>query len=217
MVPACAFVITVMRTPFRYIHLDIVPETYQLPAEYNIFADEFRKRPNSMWIMKPSGSAQGKGIFLVNKLSQIKRWSKNQGNARNYVCSQYLNRPLLVGGKKFDMRQYVLVTSFRPLKAFINRNGFCRFCSVKYNPSLNEMDNMFVHLTNVAIQKTGAEYNDVHGGKWTVENLRVYLESTRGKAATAKLFDDIMWIFIQSLKSVQSVIQNDRHCFEIYG
>ena len=33
--------------------------------------------------------------------------------------------------------------------------GFCRFCTVQYNASLNELDNMFVHLTNVAIQKYG--------------------------------------------------------------
>ena len=25
------------------------------------------------------------------------------------------------------------------------------------------------------------EYNDSHGGKWTVENLRLFLESTRGQ------------------------------------
>ena len=41
---------------------------------------------------------------------------------------------------------------------------------------------MFVHLTNVAIQKQGAEYNDTHGGKWNMENLRSFIEGTRGKA-----------------------------------
>ena len=25
------------------------------------------------------------------------------------------------------------------------------------------------------------DYNAIHGGKWTVENLRLYLEGTRGK------------------------------------
>jgi Tubulin-tyrosine ligase family len=35
------------------------------------------------------------------------------------------------------------------------RLGFCRFCTVKYNASVNELDNMFVHLTNVSIQKEG--------------------------------------------------------------
>ena len=33
--------------------------------------------------------------------------------------------------------------------------GFCRFCTVKYTASVHELDNMFVHLTNVSIQKHG--------------------------------------------------------------
>lgn len=48
-----------------------------LPADYNLFVEEFRKNPSSTWIMKPCGKAQGKGIFLINKLSQIKKWSRD--------------------------------------------------------------------------------------------------------------------------------------------
>ena len=44
---------------------------------------------------------------------------------------------------------------------------------------------MFVHLTNVAIQKQGDNYNNVHGGKWSVDNLRHYIEATRGKVRFA--------------------------------
>lgn len=46
------------------------------------------------------------------------------------------------------------------------------------------------------------DYNHIHGGKWTVSNLRLYLESTRGKEVTGKLFDEIHWIIVQSLKAV---------------
>ena len=46
-----------------------VPLTYNLPADYNIFMEEFKRNPNTMWIMKPTARAQGKGIFLVNKLN----------------------------------------------------------------------------------------------------------------------------------------------------
>lgn len=43
------------------------------------------------------------------------------------------------------------------------------------------------------------------------------MESTQGKEVTDKCFDDIKTIIIQSLKSVQSVMINDKHCYEVYG
>ena len=54
--------------------------------------------------------------------------------------------------------------------------GFARFCNIKYSSEVAEMDNQFVHLTNVAIQKHGDEYNSRHGNKWPLTDLRLYLE-----------------------------------------
>lgn len=112
---------------------------------------------------------------------------------------------------------YVLVTSYRPLKAYLHTGGFARFCTEKYTSDMTEIDNMMVHLTNVAIQKFGEGYNEQHGGKWSIKNMRLYIEQTRGKEACERLFDGIKNIIFISLKSVQSVIINDRHCFEVYG
>lgn len=206
----------------RYIHLDFIPVTYILPADYNIFVEEFRKNPTSTWIMKPNAKARGIGIFLINKLSQLKKWSRDSRQMGHnpkdtYVISRYIDNPHLIGGKKYDLRMYVLVTSYRPLKAYIYKLGFCRFCTVKYNSSVSELDNMFVHLTNVSIQKHGDDYNDKHGGKWTINNLLMYLEHTYGKEITERVFDDINWIIVHSLKAVQGVMASDKHCFECYG
>ena len=43
------------------IHVsDFIPQTYMLPADYNLFVEEFRKNPNTTWIMKPCG----KGMYI---------------------------------------------------------------------------------------------------------------------------------------------------------
>ena len=140
------------------IYMDIVPMTYILPGDYVIFVEEFKKNPNTTWIMKPTSRAQGSGIFLVNKLKQIQKWAntsklpfQSQMMKETYVICRYIDRPLLVGGKKFDLRIYVLVTSYRPLKVWLSSLGFARFCNEKYSADVNELDNMMIHLTNVAI------------------------------------------------------------------
>ncbi|XP_062514224.1 polyglutamylase complex subunit TTLL1-like [Corticium candelabrum] len=76
---------------------------------------------------------------------------------------------------------------------------------------------MFVYLTNVSIQKHAEKSNDSHGGKWSIHNLKMYLEGTRGKEANDKLWDDIPWLIVHSLKAIQPVMASDRHCFECYG
>ena len=73
------------------------------------------------------------------------------------------------------------MTNYRPLKAYQYNEGFARFCNVKYSSDISELDNPYIHLTNVAIQKQGDEYNERHGNKWSVKNLRLYLEATRGE------------------------------------
>lgn len=202
--------------------LDFLPVTYTLPADYSLFVEEFRRNPNTMWIMKPCSKAQGKGIFIINKLSQTKKWANQQRWANmpmkeGYVVSRYIDNPLLVGGKKFDLRMYVLVLSYRPLQALVYREGFARFCNVKYSADADAMDNPFVHLTNVAVQKNNEDYNSNHGGKWTVDNLCLYVEATRGRGSGAKLLRDIHGVMLHALKAVQHVIINDPHCFECYG
>ncbi|KAJ9516902.1 hypothetical protein QJQ45_027307, partial [Haematococcus lacustris] len=173
--------------------------------------------------MKPSSKSQGKGIFLCRKLQQVKKWSANcmppalRNSQDSYVVSRYLDRPLLISGKKFDLRLYVCVTSYKPLTAYLSNLGFARFCSEKYTTDQMELDNPYIHLTNVAIQKHGDEYNDKHGNKWGLDCLRLYLESTRGLEATDQLFKDMDACVVKSLRAVQGIMVNDKHCFELYG
>lgn len=81
----------------------------------------------------------------------------------SYIVQRYLQYPLLIGGKKFDMRLYVLVMSFTPLKVYQYRRGFARFANSHYSSTIDDIYNSFVHLTNVAIQKTADNYDERTG------------------------------------------------------
>lgn len=50
-----------------------------------------------------------------------------------------------------------------------------------------------------------------------MQNLKLYLESTRGHEVTNKLFGNISWLIVHSLRAVAPVMASDRHCFECYG
>ncbi len=204
----------------NYIYLDFIPPTYNIPSDFSLWTEEFKRHSDDTWILKPHGKAQGKGIVLANKIATVKRFVAgcSKGGRDTYIISKYINNPLLVGGKKFDLRLYVLVTNYRPLKIYFNKEGFARFCNVKYTAADNtNMDNMFIHLTNVAIQKHGDDYNSKHGNKWSFKHLMFHLEATKGHEASQRLLHKIMAIFVYQCKAVQNVMINDKHCFECYG
>ena len=207
-------------------HLDFLPLTYVLPQDMSVFIEEFKKYPNSLWILKPNNRCQGQGITLLNKTSKVKKMNFNKKVTDNYqninvndvyVVSKYIDNPFLMGGKKFDMRIYCLVTTFHPLKAYLYQQGFCRFCNEKFSVDVSDINNIYMHLTNVAIQKKYEKYQKSNGGKFSLQNLLFYLENVYGYERAQKCNSDITQVIINSLLSVESVMFNDKHCFECYG
>ena len=202
---------------------DFFPLTFHMPSEFTMFVDEYKHSPGTIWIMKPAGKAQGKGIFLVTSLNQLYKWKNSlKGGEENaidetYVCQRYIYNPLLLGGKKFDMRVYALVTCYNPLTAYLYRTGFCRFTSFKYSLNPEDLNNNQIHLTNVAIQKQSTTYDRQIGGKWYFRELKTYLMGRYSEEQVNSMFDGIQNIIIKCFYAVQSVIAKDRHCFELYG
>ncbi len=81
-----------------------LPTSFVLPAEYGLFVEAFKREPGGLWIMKPIGKAQGKGIFLFTRLSDIKDWKKDHTwksdapQAESYVVQKYIENPYTIGG-----------------------------------------------------------------------------------------------------------------------
>lgn len=55
---------------------DFIPTTFQLPNEYNKFCDSFQKsaqnKEEQIWICKPTDLSRGRGITLINDVTQLK-------------------------------------------------------------------------------------------------------------------------------------------------
>lgn len=134
---------------------EIIPATFVLPQEYLAFVKAYQDRKSrlndplkNIWIMKPVALSRGRGISLVNNLNDVVY-------SEPVVIQEYIADPLLLDGYKFDLRLYILVTSFNPLEAFLYEEGFMRMCTRTYDTS--DLSNLFVHLTNSSIQKDNQE------------------------------------------------------------
>ncbi len=59
---------------------------------------------------------------------------------------------MLIQELKFDCRLYVLLYSVDPLRIYLFKEGMARFSTEPYRaPSKKNMNNMYMHLTNYAI------------------------------------------------------------------
>ena len=202
---------------------DFVPMTYVLPQDLYYFKQVWKKSGHKeKWILKPPASARGSGIKVVHRWSQIPK-------KRAVVVQRYLSRPRLISGAKFDLRLYVLVTSFNPLKVYIYPDGLVRFASVKYNDDINYLSDRFMHLTNYSINKTNSTYtsNDCvdscSGHKWSLKTLWSYLE--REHVNVSNLWASMKDIVVKTIIAGESSISNlttanvmSRYCcYELFG
>ena len=76
------------------------------------------------------------------------------------------------------MRIYILLTSVKPLEAFIYKEGFARLSTEMFSLDISTLKNNYIHLTNYAIQKNNIDMsaltgdNFLGGSKITLKMLK---------------------------------------------
>jgi len=90
----------------------------------------------------------------MQKPTNVDSQQGDQSNNEHMVVQRYLTKPYLIDGFKFDLRLYVLVNGISPLRVYLYNDGLARFATVPYvTPNPKNMGNLFMHLTNYAINK----------------------------------------------------------------
>ena len=126
-------------------HMRFWPQCFVWPLQRDEILVALSKSPRGTpWIVKPAGSSQGKGIYIVTDPLDLP--NERARNDDNWIVERYIDNPLLLDGKKFDLRLYVAVTSFDPLRIYLHQEGLVRFATEPY--SNDSYDKQFVHLTN---------------------------------------------------------------------
>lgn len=167
-----------MQKQYSHLEFEIIPESYVLPDDYSKFYEKFNENQHDQngnnWIVKPSASSRGRGIFITNNLKDIDM-------DQNCVVSKYISNPFLINSHKFDLRIYIIITSVDPLRVYMFKEGLARFASEKYNH--NNPGNKYSHLTNYSINKKNKKFiqnesedKDDFGYKWSISALCKNLE-----------------------------------------
>lgn len=184
------------------------PKTWCLPADLGDALTYCRLRKNKTFILKPDAGSQGRGIFITKTLKDIKPTEK-------MICQVYISRPFLIDGYKFDLRVYTLLTSCDPLRIYIYNEGLVRFATSRYHePTGVNSSNVFMHLTNYAVNKHSRTYNsdDESGSKRKLSWFNTYMRAL-GHDVT-RLWQRIDDVIIKTVFSALPILRHSYHaCF----
>lgn len=178
------------------------------------------------FIVKPAGGSYGRGIFFLDKAEQISLID----NTQRMIISRYIDRPYLINGLKWDLRIYVLITSYYPLVAYIYSEGLTRFAVHKYANECGNFADVNQHLTNYTLNKDSDAF--IRNTDCTVENMghkwtlgAVLRELEKQEVDTGLLMVRIEDLVIKTLLSIQPKVAamcrklnlHPKCCFELFG
>lgn len=190
---------------------NFIPQTFILPKQEEELIKVMKKSKKKTWICKPASGAQGDGLQLINEIWEISELTKRD----EYIIQDYVEKPLLVDNKKFDLRLYIVLYGVETMHAFLCEEGMARFCTVNYEPpSTSNKKNDFMHLSNYSINKYSTDYvkNDnqmeTQATKRKLSDIYHIIEKTKpnGAEIVSKIKESIKDVSRKTVNAIQATV-----------
>ena len=210
---------------------DTLPLTFHIQKgsedpEFINFSKTFAKCKEigkSVWIIKPGERTnRGYGIQVFNTLKDICKVVDKNVHSTTYIVQKYIEEPLLINGRKFDIRMYGLLTSINGhLKGYFYEDGYIRTSSKEF--SLRNLSSKAIHLTNDAIQQKEEDYGKFESGnKLSFSDFQKYINTAYTDLHinfTRDLLSQMKKIVTDTFRATYKLIDphKRKHTFEIFG
>ena len=194
---------------------DLIPEINSILAQLQKNFPQYAfSGDRNIWIVKPSGLSRGRGISCIDQLNDILSNIKSHNQT---VIQKYIENPMVIKGRKFDMRQWVLVTNFNPLTVYMFDTPYIRFGAEEFH--LDDFKNIFSQLTGNSIAKHSEKFenSEIEGDMWEIAQFREYLQKREGKDVWPEIQQKIKKIVIYALHCAKHKIMKRKNAFEILG
>uniref|UniRef100_A0A096MCE3 Tubulin tyrosine ligase like 10 n=1 Tax=Poecilia formosa TaxID=48698 RepID=A0A096MCE3_POEFO len=203
-------------SPSRRLKMEeFIPTTFRMDVKEE--REDFFSRiapQNNMWICKPTGLNRGKGIFLLKnqedvaefrlKLQKMEELQADRKTPHRriqpHIVQRYIQKPLLLNDRKFDVRSYLLIASTAPYMVFF-RHGYVRLTCDVYDPTSK---NLSAHLTNQYMQKRNPLYSQVKEDTvWSMESFNAYVNE-RLQVAKGLPRDWVLGAFTKRMQQIMT-------------
>ena len=158
---------------------EVTPHTFIItPRSGYDERSAFLRHSGSTWIAKPSHGSKGLNMNISSNKESILNYIDSQQEKYRWVVQRYIERPLLINKRKFDIRTWVLLLKGGSYP-HVYKRGVCRTSSYAYEEgALGKLNNHLMHLTNHHIQENGDRFGEFEeGNELWFDELETYMQS----------------------------------------
>ncbi|CAD8207870.1 unnamed protein product [Paramecium pentaurelia] len=192
---------------------NIMEQVKQILQNLSIVDPQFKiSKGDNIWVTKPFGLSRGRGVKYFKELEEILAYTFGAKDV-NFVAQKCLENIMTIEKRKFDIRQWMIVSDIQPLTIWMYKECYVRFCGVEYNT--DDLKNRYAHLTNFSVQKHNEDNQEEKLMMSQEEFAKVLKE--RGFDFESQVRQQFINIIIATMKSCQKSIEIRKNTFEVFG